>query len=51
MKVFSEVGQAMYASSAADQGAQQAYGDTTASSDEDIVDAEVVDEGRDAGAA
>jgi molecular chaperone DnaK len=65
MRVSQEVGQALYAAGAADQGAQQAYGSAAAgqatgapgaggadedAGDEDIVDAEVVDEG-DEGAA
>jgi molecular chaperone DnaK len=54
MRVSSEVGQAMYAASAAEQAGQQAgagYAGASGSRDEDIVDAEVVDEGNDRGAA
>jgi molecular chaperone DnaK len=56
MRASQEIGQALYAAGAADQGAQHAYGSPGAGeaggeeSDEDIVDAEVVDEG-DEGAA
>jgi molecular chaperone DnaK len=56
MRTSQEVGQAMYAASAADQAGQQTAGgftgDGQASADEEeIVDAEVVDEGDDKGAA
>lgn len=53
MRVSQEVGQALYAASAQDQAGQQTSEGFTASGspdDEDIVDAEVVDEG-DEGAA
>jgi molecular chaperone DnaK len=53
MRVSSEVGQALYAAGAADQAGQQAAGGYAggSSSDDEIVDAEVVDEGGDRGAA
>jgi molecular chaperone DnaK len=56
MRVSQEVGQALYAAGAADQAGQQSASGYTsdgssASSDDDIVDAEVVDEGDDEGAA
>ncbi len=54
MRVSQEVGQAMYTASAADQAGQQTTGgftDAGAGDDDDIVDAEVVDEGEDEGAA
>jgi molecular chaperone DnaK len=52
MRISQEVGQAMYAATAADQSAQGATGDFGgdaggAAGDDDIVDAEVVDEGDD----
>ena len=49
MRVSQEVGQAMYAAGAADQSAQGATGDFggDSGSDDDIVDAEVVEEGDD----
>jgi molecular chaperone DnaK len=52
MRISQEVGQAMYAATAADQSAQGTTGDfggdaAGAAGDEDIVDAEVVDEGDD----
>ncbi|MGI8575317.1 MAG: molecular chaperone DnaK [Egibacteraceae bacterium] len=54
MRVSQEVGQAMYAAGAADQAGQQTgadfggdFGAETTGSDEDIVDAEVVDEDED----
>ncbi|HWB71374.1 MAG TPA: molecular chaperone DnaK [Egibacteraceae bacterium] len=59
MRVSQEVGQSLYAAGAADQAGQQTASGFTAdagpsgqaASDEDIVDAEVVDEGGDEGAA
>jgi molecular chaperone DnaK len=55
MRVSQEVGQALYATGAADQAGQQTTGgftgDGAAGNDDDIVDAEVVDEGDDEGAA
>jgi molecular chaperone DnaK len=54
MRVSQEVGQALYAAGAADQAGQQTAGgfaDADAGSDEDIVDAEVVDDPDDEGAA
>ncbi len=52
MRISQEVGQAMYAATAADQSAQGTTGGfggaDDASGDDDIVDAEVVDEGDDA---
>jgi molecular chaperone DnaK len=53
MRVSQEVGQAMYAAGAADQAGQQTAGGftDTGGGDDDIVDAEVVDEGDDEGAA
>jgi molecular chaperone DnaK len=56
MRVSQEVGQALYAAGAADQAGQQSTSGFTsdgssASADDDIVDAEVVDEGDDEGAA
>jgi molecular chaperone DnaK len=54
MRVSQEVGQAMYAAGSADQAGQQTTGgftgDSAGGNDDDIVDAEVVDEG-DEGAA
>jgi molecular chaperone DnaK len=52
MRISQEVGQAMYAATAADQSAQGTTGDfggdaAGAAGDDDIVDAEVVDEGDD----
>ena len=50
MRVSQEVGQALYAAGAADQAGQATTGgfaDGQTSSDDDIVDAEVVDEGED----
>jgi len=50
MRVSQEVGQALYAAGAADQAGQATTGGfagSQASSDDDIVDAEVVDEGED----
>jgi molecular chaperone DnaK len=54
MRISQEVGQAMYAATAADQSAQGTTGDFGGQGDDgddDIVDAEVVDEGDDQGAA
>jgi molecular chaperone DnaK len=54
MRVSQEVGQALYAAGAADQAGQQTTGGFTdggQTADDDIVDAEVVDEGDDEGAA
>ena len=53
MRVSQEVGQALYAAGAADQAGQQTAGGftDTGGSEDDIVDAEVVDEGEDEGAA
>ena len=54
MRVSQEVGQALYTAGAADQAGQQTTGgftDASAGDDDDIVDAEVVDEGEDEGAA
>jgi molecular chaperone DnaK len=54
MRVSQEVGQALYAAGSADQAGQQTTGgftDAGAGDDDDIVDAEVVDEGEDEGAA
>ncbi len=53
MRVSQEVGQALYAAGASEQAGQQTSGGFTdsTSSDDDIVDAEVVDEGDDKGAA
>jgi molecular chaperone DnaK len=55
MRISQEIGQAMYAAGAADQSAQGASGgfagEEAAGDDDDIVDAEVVDEGDDQGAA
>jgi molecular chaperone DnaK len=54
MRVSQEVGQALYTAGAADQAGQQTAGgfaDGAQADDEDIVDAEVVDEGDDEGAA
>jgi molecular chaperone DnaK len=54
MRISQEVGQAMYAATAADQSAQGTTGDFGGQGDDgddDIVDAEVVDEGDDHGAA
>jgi molecular chaperone DnaK len=54
MRVSQEVGQALYAAGAADQAGQQATGGFAGgdgAADDDIVDAEVVDEGDDEGAA
>lgn len=55
MRVSQEVGQALYAAGAADQAGQQtagsAAGGADAADEEEIVDAEVVDEGDDKGAA
>jgi molecular chaperone DnaK len=52
MRTSQEVGQALYAAGAADQAGQQTAGSyTSGGSDEDIVDAEVVDEGDGKGAA
>jgi molecular chaperone DnaK len=54
MRVSQEVGQALYTASAADQAGQQTTGgftDASEGDDDDIVDAEVVDEGEDEGAA
>ncbi len=53
MRVLSEVGQALYAAGATEQAGAQTGGgfsgaDATAGNDDDIVDAEVVDEGDDA---
>ncbi|CAN5398147.1 molecular chaperone DnaK [soil metagenome] len=51
MRVSQEVGQALYAATASEQAGQQTAGgftgDSGAADDEDIVDAEVVDEGQD----
>ena len=51
MRISQEVGQAMYAATASDQSAQGTtgggYGEGGAAGDDDIVDAEVVDEGDD----
>ena len=50
MRVSQEVGQALYAATSADQAGQAATGGFAggaAGSDDDIVDAEVVDEGED----
>jgi molecular chaperone DnaK len=50
MRVSQEVGQALYAAGAADQAGQQTTGGFTdggAANDDDIVDAEVVDDGDD----
>ena len=51
MRVSQEVGQALYAATASEQAGQQTAGgftgDSGAAGDEDIVDAEVVDEGQD----
>lgn len=54
MRVSQEVGQALYAAGSADQAGQQSTGgfaNAGTGDDEDIVDAEVVDEGDDEGAA
>ncbi len=54
MRTSQEVGQALYAAGAAEQAGQQTTSSAGAASDEDIVDAEVVDEGpqgKDEGAA
>jgi molecular chaperone DnaK len=53
MRISSEIGQAMYAATGADQSAQGTTGGGFDSdgTDDDIVDAEVVDEGDDQGAA
>ncbi|MPZ72511.1 MAG: molecular chaperone DnaK [Nitriliruptorales bacterium] len=55
MRISQEIGQAMYAAGSADQSAQGTTGGfaggDAAGEDEDIVDAEVVDEGDDQGAA
>lgn len=50
MRISQEVGQALYAASAQDQAGAQttsSTGDDASSADEDIVDAEVIDEGED----
>lgn len=55
MRVSQEVGQALYAAGAADQAGQQTAGGfadgAAAGDDDDIVDAEVVDDGDDEGVA
>ncbi|CAN5920669.1 molecular chaperone DnaK [soil metagenome] len=54
MRISQEVGQALYAAGAADQAGQQTsggFGDATDGDDDDIVDAEVVDDPDDEGAA
>lgn len=54
MRVSQEVGQAMYAAGAADQAGQQStsgFTDAAGGDDEDIVDAEVVDDPDDEGVA
>ncbi|MGH8907954.1 MAG: molecular chaperone DnaK [Egibacteraceae bacterium] len=51
MRTSQEVGQALYAAGAADQAGHQTAGGYAGGSDEDIVDAEVVDDGGSKGAA